>query len=381
MNLPSSIRFFFPGKAGFVLVIVCGIVGAGWVIKQGSDKRDAEREKHQITRPLGAVNPSESVDASQAAKESVLSNRRLNPGFTTAPEPVSVTAAPAFVPGRQAPLPTLVSFYSQVAATPSPTPEPERERPKPQEPWLPPSSFIPCTLVNTVESSHMNTPVVGMVLRDCLSASGKLVVPAGTIVSSFATAGAVNNKIEVAGTWLFVFADGRSLKVSGIACDREADPTNQQFGIEDGAAGLQGQLQETNHWANAQAFLALLMTTANQAITAGASSALSRGYGGGVALPDTSGIQAKYLDQLFNGQNGDSRFVRVSASTEFYIFPTEAILPNRRAIENSAKLKDEDHLPPLSGDPQQQALEMERQMLKQTQAQPTNEDQAPKFRY
>jgi hypothetical protein len=56
-------------------------------------------------------------------------------------------------------------------------------------------------------------------------------------MSSFAQKGAVRDRIEVAGTWLFVFADGRQLKVPGIACDREADPSNQQFGIEDGSAG------------------------------------------------------------------------------------------------------------------------------------------------
>jgi hypothetical protein len=38
----------------------------------------------------------------------------------------------------------------------------------------------------------------------------------------------------------------------------------QAFSLKDGyGAGLKGELVESNHWANAQAFLALLMTTAN----------------------------------------------------------------------------------------------------------------------
>jgi len=59
------------------------------------------------------------------------------------------------------------------------------------------------------------------------------------------------------------------------------------------------------------------------------------------SLADTSGIQAKYLDQLFNGQNGDARYVHVPASTEFYIFPTVTIRAAHRTIDNQASSKDE----------------------------------------
>ena len=281
---------------------------------------------------------------------------------------------------RPAALPTLVTFYAQVAATPSPTPTPAAERRQPEY-WLPPSMFIPCTLVNTVESSHINTPVVGEVTRDCYQ-NGHLIVPAGTIVSSFAQNGAVRDRIEVAGMWLFVFADGRQLKVPGIACDREADPSNQQFGIEDGSAGLQGELVESDHWANAKAFLALLMTSASQAGTVAASSALSSSrFGSAVVLPDTTPIFAKYLDQLLNGETGDGRFVRVRASTEFYIFPTDTILPSHRSIVNQASMKTEEPVPEISSDPGQAAIQLERQIIKESQQQPSPSNDSPKFKY
>jgi hypothetical protein len=53
---------------------------------------------------------------------------------------------------------------------------------------------------------------------------------------------------------------------------------------------------------------------------------------GVTALPDTTPILAKYLDQLLNGETGDSRFVRVRASKEFYVFVTETVLPASRGI-------------------------------------------------
>jgi hypothetical protein len=152
-------------------------------------------------------------------------------------------------------LPQLVSFYAQVQS-PAPSPAPQPERRKDPQAWLPPGVFIPCALLNTVESSHINTPVVGEVLRDVYQ-NGRLIVPAGAVVSSFAQSGAVRDRIEVAGMWLIFYPDGRHLRIHGIACDREADPSNQQFGIEDGSAGLQGELVESDHWANAKAFIAL----------------------------------------------------------------------------------------------------------------------------
>ena len=87
-------------------------------------------------------------------------------------------------------------------------------------------------------------------------------------------------------------------------------------------------LVESDHWANAKAFIALLMTATMQTGTAVATSALQASHTTGVVgLPDTTPILAKYLDQLLNGETGDGRFVRVPASKEFYVFVTETVLP------------------------------------------------------
>jgi hypothetical protein len=380
MSLPSSIRYFYRGPGAILVIILIGL-GVAWTIKQSRERADAEKAARQKTRELGQVSPREDVDQSTAAKESVLSNRKLSPGFTSAPTTAPIPNAPVPALGRSAAqLPALVSFYTQVQATPSPTPAPE-PRPAVQEIFLPPSIFIPCALVNTIESSHINTPVVAEVIRDVYQ-NGHLIIPAGTLASSFAQSGAVRDRIEVAGTWLLVFSDGRQLKIKGIACDREADLANQQFGVEDGSAGLQGELVESDHWANAKAFIALLMTSTTQVATSAASSALSQGYGGGVGLPDTTPIMAKYLDQLLNGETGDGRFVRVPASKEFYIFPTDTTFPTRRSVDNHATDKREE--PPLGNlsDPMQAQLEMQRRFLRQAQPQPSPENEdSPKFRY
>ena len=332
------IRFFLFGP-GAILVVVGIIIGVAGIIHQGQEKQRLEAAKHQVQRPLGQVKPSEAVDKSTAPKEVVLSDRRLSP--PTKAEQATQTQAIS-LPAKQfaQALPSLVSFYAQVSSpAPTPTPAPA-ERRDPQA-WLPPSIFIPCALVNTVESSHINTPVVGEVLWDVYQ-NGHLIVPAGTIVSSFAESGAVRDRIEVAGVWLIVYPDGRYLRIHGIACDREADSSNQQFGVEDGSAGLQGELVESDHWANAKAFIALLMTASMQTGTAIATSTLQASHTTGVtALPDTTPILAKYLDQLLNGETGDGRFVRVRASKEFYVFVTETVLPGNRTISEQKSPEDE----------------------------------------
>lgn len=370
----SFLRFFYPGKPGFLLVMVGSVLGIAYLVVVALDKDQALHASKQVTRDLGTVNPTDKVDKSVAQKETVLSNRRLVPGSNSEPEPTPIKNQVFSVPTHPQALPTLVSFYTQVPSpTPSPTP---KEQTGEIKYWLPPVTLIPCALVNTVDSSHINTPVIGEVTRDCWE-RGKLIIPAGTLVSSFAQSGATRDRIEVAGVWLFVFPDGKQLKVPGMALVREADPTNQQFGPEDASAGLEGVITESDHWANAKAFIGLLAMTTTQVATSAASGALNKGFGGGVALPDTTQIQAKYLDQLLNGQTGDGRYVHVPGGTEFYVFPTDTVLPKNRQIVTNATMTTD--TPEKSDNPMVQA---EREIMRgvQPQTEPTP-DAAQKFKF
>ena len=228
----------------------------------------------------------------------------------------------------------LSRFIARLPSVP-PVEKPKEQSAQPERIWLPPSIFIPCALVNTVNSSHINTPVVGEVLRDVYQ-NKKLIIPAGTIVSCFAS-NAVRDRIEVAGTWLFVFSDGRQLKVDGIACARQANPENQQFGPEDASAGLLGEIVESDHWAMFKGTIGTLTTATMQAGTAYAGNAVSHGLSG-VVLPDIQGVWGKYLSQMLNGETGDGRYVHVAAGTEFYIFPMETTFPTHRRIDNKASV-------------------------------------------
>jgi Bacterial conjugation TrbI-like protein len=377
------LRFFFTGPGALLTVILVGL-SICWLIKSGRDRQEAEARKHQIERPLGSVKPTDEVDQATAQKEKILADRRLIPGSKAEPLGPQVLARP---PAPQRPgLPQLVSFYAQVQPTPVPSPTAEPERPKLGEIWLPRGTFIPCALVNTVESSHINTPVVGEVIRDVYQ-NGHLIIPAGATATCWAQPGAVRDRIEVAGKWSLTYPDGKEFEFEGVACDREADPSNQQFGIEDGSAGLQGELIESDHWANAKAFIALLITAATQTGTAVATSTLQAAHTTGVtALPDTTPILAKYLDQLLNGETGDGRFVRVRASKEFYIFSASVVEPTKRSVGARRQQEERSDQSSCVGGTDNdkalgEALRMERQIQEAAQPQNKDENQPPRFKY
>lgn len=365
------LRFFWSGP-GLLLVFVGGILFVGYVIHQGQEKQNATQNKNQVTRPLGQVNPTSSVDASVAHQEVELQNHKLSP-VRVEPDPVKTQPVFNKAP-QQRSLPTLVSFYSQVAATPTPTPKPKAE---PEQLWLPPSIFIPCVLVNTVNSSHINTPVVGEILTDIYQ-NEKLVIAAGTLVSSFASNGSVRDRIEVSGNWLLVFHDGRQLKISGIACTRQANPENQQFGPEDCSAGILGTIVESDHYKIFTGTIGVLTTAILQAGTAAAGSAVSHGLTG-VSLPDVAPVWAPYLNKMVNGESGDSRYVHVPAGTEFCIFPCETTHPLNRSIDNSAT--NQEQAQPERNDPISQATRMEREIMRSSQQPQPDEQREPKFKY
>src|SRR6516164_8436217 len=105
------------------------------------------------------------------------------------------------------------------------------------------------------------------------------------------------------------------------------------------------------------------MTAAMQTGTAVATSTLQAAHTTGVtALPDTTPILAKYLDQLLNGETGDGRFVRVRAGKEFYVYPTETIEPQHRAITDNQPTENAGAAAPLSS-AASEAVELEKQIL------------------
>ena len=88
------------------------------------------------------------------------------------------------------------------------------------EDFAPFGRLIPCELVITVDSSSIQTPIIGLVTEDIFH-HGQLIIPAGTEVHGAAQVDRARERIASNGRWTLVWQNGQELNVSGLALDHE----------------------------------------------------------------------------------------------------------------------------------------------------------------
>jgi hypothetical protein len=203
--------------------------------------------------------------------------------------------------------------------------------------YAPYGRMIPCQTVITIESSKLDTPVIGLVTEDVWH-DGKLVIPAGTEVHGRASLDRARERIAASGKWVVVWRDGSPLNgtelvLSGIALDRVKDETTGEFGRRDGSAGLLGTLLKTDDWQEIKLFASTFL-----AGFAGGLQELQNqntGFGGVVQVPvassraaalhGTSDVLNAYAKQIQETIARDGFYVRVPAGKQFYLYVTETI--------------------------------------------------------
>ena len=193
--------------------------------------------------------------------------------------------------------------------------------------YAPYGRLIPCELVVTIDSSSIQTPIIGLITEDIYHA-GRLIIPAGTEVHGSAQADRKRERIASNGGWTLVWQSGEELHLEGIALDREKDPDGEGWGITDGSAGLRGQILKTDNLAEVKLFAATFLS--------GAASALSQTRQtivGTEVLPSlqnapmqgAQNVLSAYAQQILDTIQRDGFYVRVPAGTEFYLYVTQTI--------------------------------------------------------
>jgi hypothetical protein len=271
------------------------------------------------------------------------------------PEPVNPT-----VPA-QATAAKGYSFEENIPATPpaktqasAPAPPPETARatptPKPPPPipqaifatkeesrseyYLPYGRLLRCELVNAVESTNIETPIIGLITEDVWQA-GRLVLPAGTEVHGLAQKTAARERIGSERQWVLVFQDGKELPLSGTVLDYAPDGTNgDQWAETDGSAGLRGYMIAADKYAEAKAVLAAMisagagafpsMTNIISPLTGGVTQVQQGGYQDAIAAGIQAGGQI-YSQRLLEGLKNDPYYVRVPAGTTFYLYVSQTV--------------------------------------------------------
>jgi hypothetical protein len=321
-------RALLVGSLGVVLI---GAVFFYALVQKGARRKMARRED-QVTHEIGKV--------TEAMTSSL---RNFNPVLAAQPRPKPERLVPVTVNRAnehdQLPRP-LATSLTILAADPRPETPPT---PGPKGDYAPAFRLVKCQLVNTVDSSILTTPIIGLVTDD-LWWNGKVIIRAGSEVHGVASVDSVRERIASKGDFTFVLNEpdgrGRELVVRGLALDMERGEEFDTYGITDGSAGLRGDVIRTANNDVIKLYAASLISGIAGAFSGGASSILgNRVYTnnsslglsalqGGVIGPvagGTQGVLDRYAEQIAASISRDGFFVRVPAGKQFYVYCTEAI--------------------------------------------------------
>ena len=247
-------------------------------------------------------------------------------------------------------------------ATPTPKPPP----PIPQtifatreqsvsEWFLPYGRLLRCELMNTVDSTNIDTPIIGLVIEDAWN-DGRLIVPAGTEVHGVAQKSPVRERIGSDRQWFLVFQDGRELPISGTVLDYAPDPKKPDSWAEsDGSAGLRGFVVKSDKYAEAKAILAAMISAGAGAFPEtttlisplGGATQLNNG---GIDSAFSAGLQAggqMSSKRLLERLDKDPFYVRVPAGTTFYLYVTQTVDLGKATIGLSASIPPPNNPTPI----------------------------------
>jgi type F conjugative transfer system protein TrbI len=303
--------------------------------------------------------------------------RNFNPVLPNkSKEPLSVSRRPAII----------VEDSSDHQSTPKPPPasltifaaEPQPAKPGlhgPKAEYAPAFRMIKCQLVNTVDSSNIETPIIGLVTED-LWWNGKVVIRANSEIHGIANVDRVRERIASSGEFTFVLNEpagvGRELVVRGMVLDMEKDDEVNSYGITDGSAGLRGDIIRTANNDVIKLYAASLVSGMAGALSSGASGIMgNRVFTNGTSLglsalqgavvnPLAGGTQSildRYAEQIASTIDRDGFFVRVPAGKQFYVYCSEAIdLSRAHVAADDERLSRDD----ADFQRQQQRLEVRR---------------------
>jgi len=202
--------------------------------------------------------------------------------------------------------------------------------------YAPYGRLISCQTVITLESSKLDTPVIGLVTEDVWN-NGRLIIPAGAEVHGRASLDRSRERIAASGKWVVVWRDGTGLNgtelvLNGIALDREKDDTTGEFGLRDGSAGLIGDLIRTDDAGEIKLFAATLlagMASGFQQVQTQSTpfglEQVATGSFRNAALQGTGDVLNAYAHQIQVAIAQDGFFVRVPAGKQFYLYVTQTI--------------------------------------------------------
>jgi len=309
MNLRQLWNEFFKKPTGRLILffLVGGIFLAFILSRQGSHPKPDNRS---VSTP---------VKATAATGYSFDENIPVPPATRTAPSPAPAPSLGQSAPPSKSPPPIPQTIFATKEQSLG-------------ESFLPYGRLLRCELVNSIESTNLDTPIIGLVTEDAWN-DGRLIIPAGTEVHGGAQKSAVRERIGSDRQWMLVFQDGRELPLTGTVLDN-APAKPGTWKETDGSAGLRGFLVQSDKFAEAKAILAAMISAGAGAfpqttnlispLTGGATQLSSGGFTDAFSAGIAAGGQL-YSKRLLQQLDKDPYFVRVPAGATFYLYVTQTI--------------------------------------------------------
>lgn len=272
--------------------------------------------------------------AKQREQLKTLEARKKDAKPVPAKEVVPIAFLPVKPPPAKTPVPT-------TPVSPEPLPD-LKPLVASSDSFAPYGRLIRAKLVTTVDSSVLETPVIGLVTHD-LFWNQKRLIPANSELHAIARPDRSRNRIDVSGDWVIILADGgvypksSELVVKGIALDMEVTPEKDQFSLSDGSAGLKGKVLTNEDTANS---IKLFTASFLSGVADGFTDRQTNAYGQSQVVPGTQsaaaqGVRAvmdRYADRIMQLIERDGAYVRVPAGKQFYLYLREPLLMDKARL-------------------------------------------------
>jgi hypothetical protein len=337
---PRDFLNFFKTKTGkllaFAVVFAAGLIIFSVLRKQHTPSEDGisvailttnVTDKPQVvesvTRPMQIFNPPPPRPSLASASQSfpVTSSSLVNSPAKSSPSS-SASAGLTDVNSHPNQLLAPISLFADSAAGIT--------RPKKlSETYAPFGRLIPCETVITVDSSSMQTPIVGLITENVYY-GGRLIIPAGTEIHGTAQIGQQRDRIATSTSWMLVWQDGEEMELKALALDREFDDNTNQSGwaITDGSAGLRGEIIKSDNLADIKLFAATFLSGAASALTAQQQTVFGPINSPTLNNAPFQGAQAvlqTYAQQIYDSIQKNGFYIRVPSGKQFYLYVLQTI--------------------------------------------------------
>ena len=351
---------FFKSRLGLMALAAVGLaLLLLWVgdLRRNSEARNSQATNDQDRNPIGA--PLETItrpDPGQLAPESptVPPAREDSTPATAAQPSESKPTARKEDPDRPrerialfdrpAVTPSAPKMPDSIPAVPNPTPAVQPGIRPFSERFAPYGRAIPCQLLFTVDSSRVETPVVGVVTQDVWW-NGDLIIPAGSEAHGTAQVDYQAGRIRAEGAWIVVlpgFSDvvnGAEIVVNAAALARDEGVNRAgqiSWGIDDGSFGMLGRTIRSDNWQELKIFLATFLGAAAATLESRDPPIISP-FGGSAAqgpvqstptnaaLGGLAAVVNQYAQQIQGEIAQNGFYTRVQSGTQFYLYVRQTI--------------------------------------------------------